>query len=90
MDEDPQLAAWAADPERIDPDDYAPGSPFIRQMTWAPCDACGIQVHLPVAQFVYAGLACPRCETQLLPPPEDREAWLARVLREEDELSEQL
>lgn len=88
-DEAPQ-SAWAADPERIDPDDYPPNSPFIRQMTWAPCAACGIQVHLPVAQFVFLGLQCPQCGTQLLAAPEDPEEWLRRVLREEDEFSEQL
>jgi hypothetical protein len=89
MEEEP-LAAWAADPERIDPDDYPPGSPFAKQITWAACDACGIQAHLPVTQFVYAGLACPRCGAQLLPPPDEPEEWVRRVLREEDDFSEQL
>jgi hypothetical protein len=89
MDEELQ-AAWAADPERIDPDDYPPSSPFVKQMTWAHCDACLIQVHLPVAQFVYQGLVCPRCGAQLLAPPEEPEEWVRRILREEDELSEQL
>lgn len=90
MEEEETLSAWAADPERIDPDDYPPSSPFAKQMTWAPCEACGIQVHLPVSQFVYLGLVCPRCGTQLLAPPEDPEEWVRRILREEDELSEQL
>ena len=90
MEEDEILSAWAADPERIDPDDYPASSPFAKQMTWAPCEACGIQVHLPVSQFVYLGLVCPRCGSQLLPPPEDPEDWVRRVLREEDEFSEQL
>lgn len=88
--EEEAFAAWAADPERIDPDDYPPSSPFAKEMTWAPCEACSIQVHLPVSQFVYLGLVCPRCGTQLLAPPEDPEEWVRRVLREEDELSEQL
>jgi DNA-directed RNA polymerase subunit RPC12/RpoP len=82
--------AWAQDPERVDPDDYAPGAPYARQMTWAPCAPCTLQVHVPVAQFVYRGLACPRCGHQLLPPPADPEEWVRRILREEDELSEQL
>lgn len=90
MEEEVAVSAWAADPERIDPDDYPPSAPFAKQMTWAPCEACGIQVHLPVTQFVYLGLTCPHCSTQLLPPPQDAEDWLRRVLREEDELSEQL
>lgn len=90
MDEEELQAAWAADPERIDPDDYPPSSPFVKQMTWAPCPDCGIQVHLPVAHFVYTGLVCPRCGTQLLPPPAEPEDWFRRVLRQEDEFSEQL
>jgi hypothetical protein len=83
-------SAWTADPERVDPDDYAPGSPFIKQMTWAPCEPCGVQAHLPVSQFAYLGLVCPRCGARLLPPPEDPEEWVRRVLREEDDLTEQL
>lgn len=90
MEPEETLAAWAADPERIDPDDYAPGTPFVKQLTWAPCDACGVQAHLPVTQFVYLGLACPRCGVRLLAPPDDPEDWIGRVLRQEDELSEQL
>jgi hypothetical protein len=89
-DEEPQLSAWAADPERIDPDEYPASSAFAKQMTWAPCDACGIQVHLPVTQFVYRGVVCPRCRALLLPPPEDPEDWARRVYREEDEFTEQL
>ncbi|MFN3652313.1 MAG: hypothetical protein ACK47B_22275 [Armatimonadota bacterium] len=90
MEDEELLTAWAADPERIDPDDYPPNSPFVKQMTWAPCDACGIQVHVPVTQFIYQGIVCPRCGESLLPPPEEPEEWTRRVLREEDELSEQL
>ena len=88
--EDEQLSAWAADPERIDPDDYPPSSPFAKELTWAPCNDCGIQVHLPVTQYLYLGIVCPRCDTQLLPAPADPEEWVRRILREEDELSEQL
>jgi hypothetical protein len=82
--------AWAVDPERIDPDDYPPGAPFAKQMTWAPCSACEVQVHAPVAQVLYLGLRCPRCQAPLLPPPADPEDWIRRLLRGEDELSEQL
>lgn len=89
MEEEP-FSVWAADPERIDPDDYPPSSPFAKQITWASCAACEIQVHLPVSQFLFLGLVCPRCKATLLPVPEDPEEWVRRVLREEDELSEQL
>ena len=88
--DDEQLAGWAEDPERIDPDDYPPSTPFAKQVTWANCGECGIQVHLPVSQFVYLGLVCPRCKSQILPPPDDPEDWVQRVFRAEDEFSEQL
>ncbi|MBM3457979.1 MAG: hypothetical protein FJX77_05550 [Armatimonadetes bacterium] len=90
MEHEESAAVWAGDPERVDPDDYGPGSPFVRQITWAPCDTCSLQVHAPVTQVVYRGLVCPRCGAELLPAVEDPEGWLQRVLREEDELSEQL
>jgi len=83
-------AAWAADPERADPDEYPPGTAFVKQMTWAPCEPCGLQVHGPVSLFVYAGLVCPRCGLRLLAPPEAPEEWVGRILREEDDLTEQL
>lgn len=89
-EEEEQLSAWAADPERIDPDDYPTGSAFVKQMTWAPCHPCGVQVHLPVSQFAYLGLVCPKCGARLLEPPEEPEEWVRRVLREEDEFTEQL
>ena len=90
MEEEAPTSVWAAEPERIDPDDYPPNAPFAREVTWAPCPDCHIQVHLPVVQFVYSGLVCPRCGTELLRPPEDPEEWVRRILREEDEFSEQL
>lgn len=91
MDEDEggQLA-WAADPERVDPDDYAPSQPFVKQFTWGACPTCGVQAHLPVTQFLYRGLVCPHDGTAIFPAPPDPEEWLQRVLRQEDELSEQL
>jgi len=83
-------AVWAADPERVDPDDYAAAVPFAKQVTWAPCGRCGVQVHAPVTLVLYRGLSCPRCGARLLAPPPDTEDWMRRVLREEDECSEQL
>src|SRR5262245_5124562 len=88
---DPAAAtAWAADPERLDPDDYPPGEAVARLLTWAPCDACGLQAHLPVTQYLLRGLHCPRCGTELLPPPADSQAWLQRALQAEDGFMEQL
>jgi hypothetical protein len=82
--------AWAADPERLDPDDYPPGQPFARLLTWAPCPACALQAHLPVAQYLLRGLDCPRCGTPILPPPADAQAWLQQVLQAEDRFTERL
>jgi hypothetical protein len=82
--------AWSTDPERIDPDDFAPGNPFVREMTWAPCTRCNLQVHALVVHLLWNGLVCPRCGDPLLPPAAEPEEWLQRVLHEEDEFSEQL
>ncbi len=91
MEQDAEATArWALEPERVDPDDFAPSAPFAKQITWASCDRCGIQVHTPVTQFLYAGLVCPGCGDTLLSPPDEPEDWVRRVMREEDEFSEQL
>jgi hypothetical protein len=81
---------WAADPERIDPDDYPPQQPFVKLLTWAPCPACELQVHVPVTRFLLQGLICPSCEAVLLSPPDDPSALLGEALRREDELSAEL
>jgi hypothetical protein len=83
-------ARWAADPERIDPDDYPPLRPFARVMTWAECAACALQVHDLAVRFLVAGLVCPTCGARLLDPPEDGTDRLRALLRQEDELSEQI
>jgi hypothetical protein len=88
--EEERPTLWAIDPERIDPDDFPPGSPYAREMTWAPCPSCGVDVHASVLHVAYHGLACPRCASVLLPQPEEPEEWVRRVLREEDEFAEQL
>jgi hypothetical protein len=83
-------ARWAVDPERADPDDYAPGRVFVKVMTWAPCHACGIQVHAPATQYLLRGLACPQCGRTLLAPPENASDRLSNLLRQEDEMAEQV
>ena len=57
-----------------------------RLMTWAPCAACRLEVHLPVAQFLLVGLHCPSCGAELLAPPVDAQARLQRLLHDEDRL----
>src|SRR5690349_894172 len=81
---------WASDPERIDPDDYPALRPFARVMTWADCVACAIQVHDVAARVFVAGLVCPRCGARLIEAPEDGTERLRALLRQEDELSEQI
>jgi len=87
---EPGASRWAVDPERIDPDDYPASRVFVKVMTWAPCDACQLQVHAPVSQFLLRGLVCPQCGQVVLPPPEDATDRLGTLLRQEDELSEQV
>lgn len=81
---------WAADPERIDPDDYPALTPFVKLISWTRCPTCQLQVHTPVTRLLLQGLDCPNCGTQLLPPPEDGTDRLALALRREDEFSEQI
>jgi hypothetical protein len=83
-------SAWAADPERIDPDDYPARESFARLMTWAPCLACRLQAHTSYTRFLLQGIACPCCGKQLLAPPPDGAEQLSRAMRQEDLLSKQL
>jgi len=85
-----QEGRWVSDPERIDPDDYPPLRPFARVMTWADCVACGTQVHDLAVRFLVSGLVCPTCGARLAEPPEDGMDRLRALLRQEDELSEQI
>jgi hypothetical protein len=82
--------AWAGDPERADPDDYQARRPFIRLMTWAPCQSCHLQVHTLYTRFLIRGIDCPGCGASLLAPPEDASERLADALRDEDRLSAQI
>ena len=84
-----EATAWAGDPERADPDEYPSTEPYFKQMTWAPCDACSLQAHIPLTLFLYRGLQCPRCQATLLRPPEEPQEWLQRVLQEEADFFEQ-
>ncbi len=85
-----EATAWAVDPERVDPDDYPPGAPRVRLMTFGLCDSCEVEVHAEAARALYDGVKCPHCGDQLLAPVEEPEEWLRRLLRQEDELQEQL
>jgi hypothetical protein len=64
--------------------------PFARVLTWAHCSACALQVHALASRYLLAGLACPSCGGQLLEPPADGAERLRTLLRQEDELSEQI
>jgi hypothetical protein len=86
----PAESRWAADPERIDPDDYPSQDPFVKMMTWSPCPACDLQVHTPLTRFLLQGIVCPTCHVQLLAAPPDASEVLAQALRAEDQMSERL
>jgi hypothetical protein len=86
----PTETRWAAEPERIDPDDYPPLRPYAKVLTWTCCSACALQVHVLATQFLLAGVTCPTCGARLLEPPEDGSERLRALLRQEDELSEQI
>jgi hypothetical protein len=82
--------AWAVDPERVDPDDYAPQAPFVKLITCAPCRACDLPVHTPLTRFLLQGLHCPHCGGLLLSPPADAMEHLTRVMDQEDQLTARL
>jgi hypothetical protein len=81
---------WAADPERIDPDDYPPLQPFVRLMIRTYCTACDLQVDALFARYLLQGIACPDCGATLLTRPDDAMTRLAEALQAEDELSSRL
>jgi hypothetical protein len=81
---------WSGEPERIDPDDYPPLRPFAKVLTWAWCEACSTQVHALASRFMLAGITCPACGALLQEAPEDGTDRLRVLLRQEDELSEQI
>lgn len=83
-------AAWATDPERIDPDDYPARTPFARLMTWAHCPECDLQVHTLYTLFLLQGIACPHCAARLMSPPAEPSEQLALALSREDQFSRQL
>ena len=59
-------------------------------IAWTLCPACEIQVHGLASQFLLGGITCPSCGQRLLAPPDDGTDRLRRLLRQEDELSEQI
>lgn len=75
---------WAAASERIDPDDYLQQQPFVKLLTWAPCNACDLQVHAPLTRCLLQGLVCPSCGARLLDALDAPPERLAGILRRED------
>jgi hypothetical protein len=81
---------WAADPEKIDPDDYPPFQPLVKLMTWAFCPSCRLQAHVLYTQFLLQGIDCPTCGARLLPPPDAGPEHLQLALHREDDFSRQI
>jgi hypothetical protein len=83
---------WGHDPEPVEPVEVAPGQIYVKQMLWAPCTQCDLQIHAAQSQVLLGGLTCPECGSRLdtatvLGNP-DAEA--ARVVSDEEYLAAQV
>ena len=76
---------WAAGPGAVDPEQVPPGSTYVREVVWAPCTECDLQVHATCRQWIAAGIVCPECgrTLALAPSAEDGEAAMRKVSAEE-------
>jgi len=83
---------WGHDPEPADPASVPPGAIYVKQVIWAPCTACDLQVHAALSQYYSAGLSCPECGGRLTSPRVlgSPDAAAARVLEAEEVLRDGL
>ena len=44
-----------------------PGAPNVKQVIWASCTECDLQVHATRTQCIAVGIACPECGKPLAP-----------------------
>ena len=58
---------WAHPPMPAPPG-IPPGGAYVRELVWAICPACDLQVHAALAIALGEGLRCPECGGALLPP----------------------
>ncbi|MFN3652312.1 MAG: hypothetical protein ACK47B_22270 [Armatimonadota bacterium] len=59
---------WGHDPEPVDEDVVPPGSIYVKQVAWVPCNDCDLQVHSALTQSVAGGVTCPDCGARLTSP----------------------
>ncbi len=59
---------WGHDPEPADPPCVPPGTIYVKQIVWAPCTECDLQVHFTLSQALAGGVACPVCGGRLTSP----------------------
>lgn len=83
---------WGHDPEAMDEQEQPPGSSHVKQLIWAPCNRCDLQVHATLTRFLTHGLTCPECGDRIATPATRRnpEPELAKVRGEEDDFRRQL
>jgi hypothetical protein len=81
---------WDGDPERIDPDQFPSGSPYVREWIWVPCTTCDLQVHAALARSLREGVACPECGQRLIVPVGAGGEAADKIVEEERRLSREL
>jgi len=59
---------WGHDPELVDEEECPPGGIYVKQVAWAPCHQCDLQVHAALTHSLGAGLTCPECGSRLTSP----------------------
>jgi len=59
---------WGHDPEPVDEEEFPAGGIYVKQVTWAACNQCDLQVHVALTQFFGGGITCPECGGRLTAP----------------------
>jgi hypothetical protein len=77
---------WGHDPEVVDDELLPPGSIYIKQVVWVPCNECDLQVHAALTHFMGGGISCPECGNRLTSPRVlgNPDVAVARVAEVED------
>ncbi len=83
---------WSQNPEIVDPDTTPPGSIYVKQVVWAPCLICDLQVHATRGVRVTEGITCPECGKLLLAPMSEGNsgATVKRIHQEEARFHDQM
>ena len=59
---------WGHEPEVVEEELVPPGSIYVKQVMWVPCNDCDLQVHAALTHFFGGGLTCPECGKRLTSP----------------------